>query len=134
MNPETNLTEKQKSQQGTQVEATRARPTFLPCTDIYERENELLVIAEMPGVSRDTADVSLEAGELRITGRVETSAVDGHQLAYSEYDTGDYERTFRITGQIDVDRIDATMRNGILRIVLPKSKEATPQKIGIKAE
>lgn len=134
MNPETNLTQKPESQQGAQVEATRARPTILPCTDIYERQDELLVIAEMPGVSRDAADVSLEAGELRITGRVQTSTVDGHQLAYSEYDTGDYERTFRISGQIDVDRIDATMKNGILRIVLPKSKEATPQKISIKGE
>ncbi|MGE5294011.1 MAG: Hsp20/alpha crystallin family protein [Solirubrobacterales bacterium] len=133
MNPETNLTQKQEAPQSTQVEATRAQATFLPCTDIYERENELIVIAQMPGVSRDAADVSLEEGELRIAGHVERSAIDGHQLAYSEYEAGDYQRTFRITGQIDVDKIDATMKNGVLRIVLPKSKEAAPQKISIKA-
>ncbi len=133
MSPETNLTQKPEAQQGTQVEATRARPICLPCTDIYERGDELLVIAEMPGVSRDAADVSLEAGELRIAGRVERATVDGHQLAYTEYETGDYERTFRITGDIDADHIDAVMKNGILRIVLPKSKQASPQKISVKA-
>lgn len=133
MNPEASITPRQEAQQGTPVEATRAQPVFLPCTDIYERENEMIVIAEMPGVSRDAADVSLEAGELRISGRVERAAVDGHQLAYAEYEAGDYERTFRITGDIDAERIDATMKNGILRIVLPKSKQASPQKISIKA-
>jgi HSP20 family protein len=132
MNPETSISEEPEAPQGTQVEATRARPVFLPCTDIHERENEMIVIAEMPGVGRDAADVSLEAGELRIVGHVEKSAVDGHQLAYSEYETGDYERTFRITGDIDGGRIDATMKNGVLRIVLPKSKKAAPQKITIK--
>ncbi len=133
MNPETNITQKQEAEEDTQVEATRARPVFLPCTDIYERENEMIVVAEMPGVGRDDADVSLEAGELRIAGRIERATVDGHQLAYVEYEMGDYERTFRITGDIDADRIDATMKNGILRIVLPKSKQASPQKISIKA-
>lgn len=132
MNPETSLTQKQEAQQSSQVEATRARPVFLPCTDIYERENELLVIAEMPGVGRGAADVTLEAGELRISGHVEKSTVEGHQLAYSEYETGDYARTFRVSGQIDVNRIDATMKNGVLQVVQPKSKEAIPQKISIK--
>jgi len=132
MNPETSISQKQESPQGTQVEATRAQPTFIPCTDIYELENEMIVIAEMPGVGKDAADVSLEAGELRIAGRVEKSSIEGHQLAYSEYDAGDYERTFRISGGIDADRIDATMKNGVLRIVLPKSKQAAPQKITIK--
>jgi HSP20 family molecular chaperone IbpA len=133
MNPETSISQKQEAPLGVPVEATRARPVFLPCTDIYERENEMIVVAEMPGVGRDAADVSLEAGELRIAGRIEKATVDGHQLAYAEYETGDYERTFRISGQIDADHIDATMKNGILRIVLPKSKQATPQKITIKS-
>ena len=70
----------------------------------------------------------------RVCFAVETSAVDRHQLAYSEYDTGNYARTFHVTEQIDVDRIDGVMKNGILRIVLPKSKEASPQTISIKGE
>jgi HSP20 family molecular chaperone IbpA len=132
MNPETSISQKQEPQPTAPVEATRAQPVFLPCTDIYERESEMIIIAQMPGVSRETADVSLEAGELRITGRIDRTTVDGHQLAYAEYETGDYERTFRITGDIDADRIDATMKNGVLRIVLPKSKQASPQKITVK--
>lgn len=135
MNPENNLTQKQQAQQGTEVEATRARPVFLPRTDIYERENEIVVMAEMPGVRPDAVDVALdlEADELRIAGRVNQVAIEGHELAYAEYEIGDYERTFRITGGIDAEHIDATMKNGVLRIVLPKSKEAMPHKISVKA-
>lgn len=133
MSPETNITQKQQAPQGTEIEATRARPIFVPHADIFERENEIVVMAEMPGVRRDAADVNLEGDELRIAGHVDTPDVEGHELAYEEYGIGDYERTFRISGGIDSDRIDATMKNGVLRIVLPKSKEAMPQKINVKA-
>lgn len=133
MNPETNIAQKQQSQPSTEVEATRARPVFLPRTDIFERENEIVVMAEMPGVKRDAVDVNLEGDELRIAGRVDQPAIEGHELAYAEYEIGDYERTFRIAGGIDSDKIDATMKSGVLQIVLPKSKEAMPQKINVKA-
>lgn len=133
MSAETNITQKQQTQKSTEVEATRAKPVFLPRTDIFEREKEIVVMAEMPGVKRDAVDVNLETDELRISGRVDETAIEGHELAYAEYEVGDYERTFRITGGIDADKIDATMKNGVLQIVLPKSKEAMPQKISVKA-
>jgi len=113
------------------------RPTWerslWPDFDDFEREREIVVVAEMPGVRRDAVDVNLEDDELRISGRVDEPALEGHELAYAEYEIGDYERTFRITGGIDSEGIDATMKNGVLRIVLPKSKEAMPQKISVKA-
>ncbi len=133
MSAEANITQKQPAQQSTEVETIRARPVFLPRTDIFEREKEIVVLAEMPGVKRDAVDVNLEDDELRIAGRVDEAAIPGHELAYAEYEIGDYERTFRIRGGIDADGIDATMKNGVLQIVLPKSKEAMPQKISVKA-
>ncbi len=133
MSPEANLAKKQEAQATPGVEATRAQPVFLPHTDIFERENEIVVVAEMPGVRRDAVDVNLENDELRIAGHVDEVAIEGHELAYAEYEVGDYERVFRITGGIDSERIDATMKDGILRIVLPKSKGAMPQRISVKA-
>lgn len=133
MSPETNMTEKTEAAQGVEVEATRARRVFLPLTDIYEQGDSIIVESEMPGVKADAVDVSLENNELTIAGRVETQIFEGHELSYAEYETGDYQRKFRISVPIDAGKIDASLRNGVLRVVLSKSKKAQPQKVKVKA-
>jgi HSP20 family molecular chaperone IbpA len=133
MAAETNITEKQQAEQGQEIEGTRARPVFLPCTDIFEREDAIVVLADMPGVSPDTVDVDLIGNELTIAGRVDETSIEGHSLSYAEYEVGDYRRRFRISGGIEADKIDAAIKNGVLQVVLPKSKEAEPQKITVKA-
>ncbi len=133
MSPETNIAQKQEAPQSTEVEATRTQPTFLPHTDIYEREDAIVVVTDMPGVSRESVDVNLENNELTITGRVDETTIEGHELVYTEYEAGDYQRKFRISGAFDTDKIDATMKNGVLRVVLPKAEGAQPHKINIKA-
>jgi HSP20 family molecular chaperone IbpA len=133
MAAETNITEKQQAEQGPEIEGTRAQPVFLPCTDIFEREDAIVVMADMPGVSPDTVDVDLIGNELTIAGRVDETSIEGHSLSYAEYEVGDYRRRFRISGGIEADKIDATIKNGVLQVVLPKSKEAEPQKITVKA-
>jgi HSP20 family protein len=132
MSAEASIMEKQQAQQAQGVETTRARPVFVPCTDIYEREDAIVVLADMPGVGPDAVDVDLEGDELTIRGRVEEASIEGHELTYAEYESGDFERRFRVTGRIDADKIDATIKNGVLQVVLPKSKEAQPQKITVK--
>jgi len=128
-----NILEKQQAQQGQEVEATRTRPVFLPCTDIFEREDAMIVVADMPGVGPEAVDVDLTGNELTISGRVADPTIEGHTLSSWEYEVGDYRRRFRLSGGIDADKIDATIKNGILQVVLPKSQEARPQKITVKA-
>ena len=128
-----NILEKQQAQQGQEVEATRTRPVFLPCTDIFEREDAMVVMADMPGVGPEAVDVDLTGDELTISGRVADPTIEGHTLSSWEYEVGDYRRRFRLSGGIDADKIDATIKNGVLQVVLPKSKEAQPQKITVKA-
>ncbi len=132
MSPETSVAEKREVQRGEEVETTRARPTFLPRTDIYERKDAIIVVTEMPGVSPGGVDVDVDRNELTITGHVDEAALAGHELSYAEYEIGDYQRRFRISGAIDADKIDARMKNGVLQIIVPKSKKAPPQKIGVK--
>jgi HSP20 family protein len=131
---EANITRRQDTQQGAEIEATRPRTVFLPHTDIYERQDAIVVVAEMPGVKRDDVDINLQNSELTITGRAQEERVEGHELSYAEYETGDYERKFRISAAIDADKIDASMKNGVLRVVLPKSKETLPRKVEVKAQ
>ncbi len=132
MGAESNIAEKQQAERGQEVEATRAQPVFLPCTDIFEREDAIVVMADMPGVGPDAVDVDLAGNELTISGRVGDTSIEGHSLSYREYETGDYQRRFRLSDGIDADKIEATIKNGVLEVVLPKSKEAQPHKITVK--
>jgi len=87
----------------------------------------------MPGVDEKTVDIELEKNVLTITGRVENGQVKDAALMYSEYEIGDYERVFTLSDQIDRDKIVATVKNGVLRLELPKAEEVKPKKIAIKA-
>jgi HSP20 family protein len=127
-----NMMEKEQAQSGQEVEATRARAVFQPCTDIFEREDAIVVVADMPGVGPEAVDVDLTGNELTISGRVDEPTLEGHELTYAEYEMGDYHRRFRISGGIDAGQIEATIKNGVLQVILPKSKEAQPQKITVK--
>ena len=87
----------------------------------------------MPGVNEKTVDIELEKNVLTITGRVENGQVKDAAMMYSEYEIGDYERVFTLSDQIDRDKIVATVKNGVLRLELPKAEEVKPKKIAIKA-
>ncbi len=108
-----------------EAERTRARRAFIPRVDIYETDNAVNVIADMPGIRADSVDITLEQGVLTINGYVEEERPADHTLAYAEYRVGDYTRRFSLSNQIDQDRIDATVKDGVLRLHLPKVKPTT---------
>ena len=107
-------------------ERTREQRAFVPRSDIYETEDEVVVIADMPGVDESSVDITLENNVLTLNGYVEEMRPDeDYALAYAEYQVGDYVRSFRVSSQIDQDNIEATMRDGVLRLHLPKVKPTT---------
>ena len=130
---EPNVIEKNKAQTPAEIERTRERTVFIPRTDIYERDDALVLAADMPGVDESTVDVNVERRELTISGRMEKEQIENHCLTYAEYDTGDFERTFTLAEEVDVEKIEATVKNGVLRLILPKSEKAKPKKITVKA-
>jgi len=109
------------------------RPVFLPAADIYETRDNLLVLAEMPGVAPDGVDITLERRVLTIRGRSATRDHSGYQRVYNEYSDGDYERVFTLSENIDRDRIEATLKDGVLNLVLPNAESAKARKIELKA-
>lgn len=115
------------------VENNRDREIFSPHADIYETGDEFVVVADMPGVVEDSVEITLEKNVLTFKGRAETLEREGFKLAYSECRDGDYERSFTLSDGIDRDGIEATVKDGILRLTLPKSKEAAARKIPIVA-
>jgi HSP20 family molecular chaperone IbpA len=115
------------------VEQTRDRRVYIPDTDIFERDNTIVVVADMPGVDDKHVDITLENNVLTITGHAEITEPAGLDLLYAEFEPADYRRSFTLTDDIDRDHIKAHMRNGVLRLVLPKAPQAQPRKIAVQA-
>jgi HSP20 family molecular chaperone IbpA len=125
-------TEKQEIEESG-AERTRSRRAFVPRVDIYETNDAIVMTADMPGVGPESVDITLEQGVLTINGYVEEERPEGYTLTYAEYGTGDYVRRFTLSNQIDQDAIEATVKDGVLRLYLPKVKPST-KKITVSPE
>ena len=125
--------QKQEETPADEMERTRSRRSFVPRADIYETESEIIVIADIPGANEKTVDITLEKNVLSITAYIEPAIPNGFEVAYAEYEEGDYQRSFRLSDEIDRDKIEATVSEGVLRLVLPKAKEAMTKKIAVTA-
>jgi HSP20 family protein len=112
-------------------ESTIPTRAYMPTADIFETEDALTVVLEMPGVSKDNVDVSVENGVLTIEGRIDFKKYEGLQPLYSEYNVGPYRRSFRISSQVDQNKITAEMRDGVITLALPKAEEAKPRRIAV---
>jgi len=121
----------QKREVEKKQESTIPARVFVPVTDIFETDQALTVILEMPGVSKDSVDVSVETDLLTIEGRVDFSNYDGLQPLYTEYNVGNYARSFQLSSKIEQDRISAELKDGVMMLVLPKAEKAKPRKINV---
>lgn len=108
--------------------------TFTPKVDVCESTDEYHVEAEMPGVNQYNVDVKFEEGVLTILGRVLPDNFTTYKQIYSEYEVGNFERAFQVSDDVDVERIQASMKNGILKLTLPKKEALRPKSIEVKAE
>lgn len=114
------------------VERTRPRKVYTPAVDILERKDDIVVTADMPGVDEKTVDITLEKNVLTIYGMVEPQFPEGQRLVLSEYGIGDYQRAFTLSEEVDRERIQASVKNGVLKLVLPKAAAARTRKIEVK--
>jgi len=112
-------------------EPTKPEKHFLPAVDIYETEQAVTVVAEMPGVAREGVEISLEEGVLTLQGERCNHDAKGAVLL-REYESGRYVRRFTVSEAIDQENIAATMANGVLSLVLPKVAPAKPRRIEVK--
>ena len=113
-------------------ETTVSWRTYLPVTDIFETDQALTVVLEMPGVGKDAVDVSVEDDVLAIDGRIDYSKYEGLQPVYTEYNVGHYARSFQLSSKIEQGNIHAELKDGLMTLVLPKVEKAKPRKIKIK--
>jgi len=104
--------------------------TVTPRVDVLETENEVLVLADLPGVKPDDVDVRFEKGELTIHGR-RTAVYAGKEFALREYEAANYFRAFGVSERIAADKIAAELKGGVLTVRLPKVEAVKPRKIAV---
>jgi len=122
-----------KSIEKTDREPTRSGVSYSPSVDIFETEDALTLLADLPGVKKERLDIDLDDRRLTITGLVEEIEPRLRPL-YSEYGVGGFSRTFELGDTIDRKGIRASLKDGVLTLVLPKADRLKPRKVEVIAD
>ena len=125
------LAVREKQELARQEEQTIPGRYYVPAADIFETDDALTLLLEMPGVSKDNVDVQIENDVLRVEGKIDYTAYKDVEPVYTEYNIGHYARVFTLSNKIDRDAIAARVEDGLLTLTLPKAKEALPRRITI---
>jgi HSP20 family protein len=125
------LSVQQKKELAPKEEKTVPARYYVPNTDIYETDETLTLVMEVPGVEKKDVTVQLENDVLRVEGRIDFSKYDGMEPVYAEYNIGHYARAFTLSDKIDQDGISADLADGVLTLTLRKAKAALPRRIEI---
>ena len=114
-------------------ERLQTATVYRPHADIVDSEINVVLHLNLPGVNEGCTDLTLEKNVLTIRGNVEAPQYDGFQLTHGEYGVGDFERSFMLSDEIDRERIQASIKQGVLTVNLPKLSTETKQKISVTA-
>ena len=109
-----------KKDLNTEVERVSTKKTYIPAVDIFEDADRVTLIADMPGVDEKGVDIVLEKNILTVEGRTDYVQPEKHPIYKREYGTGDYHRSFQLNDEFDAEKISAVMKNGVLKVVLPR--------------
>ena len=112
-------------------ESTIPARVFVPPTDIFETEEALTLTLEMPGVAKDRVEVRVENDVLTIEGRIDYGPYENLRPLYTEYNVGNYARTFQLSSKIEQEGISAALKDGVMTLVLPKVERAKARKIQV---
>ena len=125
------LAVREKQELAQQEEKTIPGRYYVPATDIFETDEALTLMLEMPGVDKNNLDVQIENDVLRVEGKIDYAAYKEVEPLYTEYNVGHYARAFTLPDKIDRQAIAARVEDGVLTLTLPKAKEAQPRRIAV---
>lgn len=127
------LQAKEKQAVAAPAEQTRPGLLFRPYVDIFETDSAIVLLADMPGVAAEGVTIDLRDNVLTLTGDVKPWEGPEESDVWVEFEIGTYLRRFTLSDAIDREHIDAVMKDGVLRLTLPKAEKAKPRKVTVKA-
>ena len=134
MSDNRNVTERDQTANVTQTGQTRNMPkqALAPAVDIAESESGITLVADMPGVAKDRLTIKVEGDNLTIEGQAQVDVPESIELLHSEVRSPYFRRSFTLSRDLDPAKIEATLKNGVLQMHIPKSEEARPKRIDVK--
>jgi HSP20 family molecular chaperone IbpA len=121
-----------KQQASTEQDVKQQEPAILPAVDIFENASGITVQADMPGVSRDRLDVHIDSDTLSIEGRAEIPMPEGMDAMYADIRSTHYQRSFTLSRELDTERVEAGLKDGVLTLRIPKREEHRPRRIEVQ--
>jgi len=112
--------------------ATQDRPSYRPQVDVYETEDRYFLVADVPGSGEGDIDLTIEKDVLTLSAKAAEPQFDGFEPRWRGYGVGDWRRSFRLSQAVERDGVDATVKDGVLRVSLPKAKESLRKSIPVK--
>ena len=132
------MTEKQDitSRESTEAQSQEQRPQTVlrPPVDIFEDAEGITLEADMPGVSKDRLNMQVDNGALLVEGNAHIEMPEGMQALYADVRSTHYRRSFALSSELETDKIDASLKDGVLRVRIPKRAEARPRKIEVRTD
>ena len=134
MNSQIQTSDRQDAQtrQNAPQEQGRDQPFIVPPVDVFENESGITLLADLPGVSRDRLGVRVDGDSLVIEATAATAWPQDMQLIYGEAQYPSYRRQFTLSRELDASRIEASLKDGVLKLTIPKLEEAKPRRIEVK--
>ena len=123
-----------ETQQPAQSQAREPEHALLPPADIFEDADGISVVLDMPGVSKDRLHVKADGNGLVVEGDAQISMPEGMEAVYADIRATHYRRSFGLTSELDAERIEAGLKDGVLTLRIPKRAELKPRRIDIKAD
>ena len=118
--------------QGNAQPQERQQPHVVPPVDVYETESAITLLADLPGVPRENLQVRVDGDNLLLEATAALSGPENLQLVYGEAQWPTYRRQFTLSRELDTARIEAQLRDGVLRLTIPKAEEARPRRIQVQ--
>lgn len=112
---------------------TQAGPTLVPAVDVYENSEGITLYADLPGVTKDRLDVKVHDGHLAIEAQAVVPVSEGLRVQHLEVPEPRFARTFTLNPELDTTRVEAELRDGVLKLTIPRREQARPRRIEIKA-
>ena len=123
---------KEKQELSTPAEQTKPGLVFTPAVDIFENDKAIVLLADMPGVQAKALNIDLRDNTLTLNGEIEPFESASEEDVMIEYEVGKYYRQFSLSEVIDQEKIDAQLKDGVLRLTLPKVEKAAPRTIAVQ--
>lgn len=108
------------------------RQVTAPAIDVYERQEALVLLADLPGLTEQDVEITVENQVLTIKGQASDANEPQQDVLYQEFEPVAYERSFTLSDDVDAEKIEAVMKHGVLTLTLPKAERARPRKIQVE--